>query len=398
MLTCPICLNSYRKIDTQHLLKKHGLSKDEYFDLYPSGPFGACQDLKNTIGAKVKARPPMSADTRRKISEGNKGKSQGRKAGVYKMSDSTKEALSASLRAHYASNPRSAEVCAKLSNSLKARFKSTPKPSYDKSSTRYVAQIEHVKRLGANRKAANFVRLRKLIDGLEWCQFVEFNDNMITVRCEDCSSLVIRQIQTFKKHQWTSVICHVCYPPLAGISKLETELAEWLMSVDPGFARNVRGILPNNLELDVFNSELKLAVEFHGLYWHSTAADYDQDKHRAKYQLCKDRGIRLIQIFEDEWNQDKELVKSRLLSIVRGEQIDNSSESFCLDLRWYDVDDNHLTRSGFSLVSILPPKCWKTDFTERYECDHPSLTHTIHDAGYAVFSRELVEGAKVSCL
>jgi hypothetical protein len=46
MITCPICKNSYSKIDKQHL-KKHNLSKEQYFEIYGhNAPFGYSPELK----------------------------------------------------------------------------------------------------------------------------------------------------------------------------------------------------------------------------------------------------------------------------------------------------------------------------------------------------------------
>ncbi len=69
------------------------------------------------------------------------------------------------------------------------------------------------------------------------------------------------------------------------------------------------------LELDIYIPNLKLAIEFCGLYWHS---DVKKDKryHLNKLKLCNEKGIRLITIFEDEWYERKEQVKGFLLSVI----------------------------------------------------------------------------------
>ena len=54
-------------------------------------------------------------------------------------------------------------------------------------------------------------------------------------------------------------------------------------------------------ELDLYLPNLKLAIEFNGMYWHSIEFDPENKyTHRRKSLLCRDKGIRLIHIFEFE--------------------------------------------------------------------------------------------------
>lgn len=73
-----------------------------------------------------------------------------------------------------------------------------------------------------------------------------------------------------------------------------------------------------NRQLDLYNDELKLAIEYCGLYWHCEyhATYRDQLRHWSKMDLCASKGIRLITIFEDEWLNRTDLVKSILLSKI----------------------------------------------------------------------------------
>jgi hypothetical protein len=77
---------------------------------------------------------------------------------------------------------------------------------------------------------------------------------------------------------------------------------------------NDRSVLGNN-ELDLYFPELKIAVEFNGVYWHSTKFRADRNYHLLKTKQCDDVGIQLIQIFEDEWVNNKHKVKSKIASI-----------------------------------------------------------------------------------
>jgi len=62
-------------------------------------------------------------------------------------------------------------------------------------------------------------------------------------------------------------------------------------------------------ELDIIIPEKKIAVEFHGLYWHCELYR-DKKYHQEKFQKCKDNGIELLQIYEDEWRDSSDIWKS----------------------------------------------------------------------------------------
>ena len=80
--------------------------------------------------------------------------------------------------------------------------------------------------------------------------------------------------------------------------------------------RNDKTIL-NTLELDVYIPKLKLAFECNGLYWHGEINGGKNKKyHINKTSECKNKQIRLIHIFEDEWLFKKEIVKSRIKDLL----------------------------------------------------------------------------------
>lgn len=53
-------------------------------------------------------------------------------------------------------------------------------------------------------------------------------------------------------------------------------------------------------EIDIYNDELKLGIEYNGLRWHLDSK-VGKNKHYHKYLECKKKGVRLLTIFSDEW-------------------------------------------------------------------------------------------------
>lgn len=78
---------------------------------------------------------------------------------------------------------------------------------------------------------------------------------------------------------------------------------------------NARNII-KDFELDIYLPELNYAIEFNGLRWHCELYKEDKNYHLNKLNLCKEKGINLIQIFEDEWLENQTLVLYKILHII----------------------------------------------------------------------------------
>jgi len=112
--------------------------------------------------------------------------------------------------------------------------------------------------------------------------------------------------------------CLKCEPYVAGFSLCEREIGEYvksLVGVD-NVVENDRGIL-DGLELDIYIPHKKVAIEYNGLFWHSENSGGKSRKyHLNKTEICNQKGIRLIHIFEDEWVYRKQIVKDKMRHIL----------------------------------------------------------------------------------
>lgn len=131
------------------------------------------------------------------------------------------------------------------------------------------------------------------------------------LECNACNNV-------FEQYHQSYFRCFTCHPRIR--SKYEEEIYEWLRQELPQSTvvqRNNRIILSTGQELDFYMPDLKVAIEFNGLYYHS---EYLGGKlpnyHLEKTKLCQTLGIRLIHIFEDEWVFKNELVKQKILRIM----------------------------------------------------------------------------------
>lgn len=67
-------------------------------------------------------------------------------------------------------------------------------------------------------------------------------------------------------------------------------------------------------ELDIYIPSKNVAVEFDGVYFHSELFKKDKYNLYNKTNLCNEKGIRLIHIFEDDWYEKREICKSIIAS------------------------------------------------------------------------------------
>jgi len=128
--------------------------------------------------------------------------------------------------------------------------------------------------------------------------------------CKKCGSIFIDHITSHIPR------CLKCNPKNIPSSKYEKNIYNWLKEIGIDSILNTKKII-FPLELDVFVPSHKVAIEFNGLYWHSESKGKNSNYHLNKTLLCKKKGISLIHIFEDEWTNKQEIVKSIIKSKLK---------------------------------------------------------------------------------
>ena len=102
------------------------------------------------------------------------------------------------------------------------------------------------------------------------------------------------------------------------ISKQEQEYADYLIELlgSEKVEQSNRTIL-NGKELDIYLPEHKIAIEYNGIYWHSSGKKEDdavkRKQHLEKTELCANQGIELLHINEgDNVELWKQVIKNKL--------------------------------------------------------------------------------------
>lgn len=87
-------------------------------------------------------------------------------------------------------------------------------------------------------------------------------------------------------------------------SDSENKIINFLNKNNIIFKKNNRYIL-NGKELDIYIPDYNVAIEYNGTYWHSSLYK-DKNYHYDKSKLCEEKGIRLIHIWEYEWENERQ--------------------------------------------------------------------------------------------
>jgi len=128
------------------------------------------------------------------------------------------------------------------------------------------------------------------------------------------------------------------------LSHYEAEAKEFLFSIGIQAAKT-RKVLASGRELDLYCDQFKVAIELNGLTAHGEVANniFARDKNHKqlfldKWRECQDLGVRLINVFSDEWTDREDQVKAYLRSIFRQNANFLSKDQYNVqELNVYDV-------------------------------------------------------------
>lgn len=72
--------------------------------------------------------------------------------------------------------------------------------------------------------------------------------------------------------------------------------------------------LLEGLELDIYYPSLNIAIEYQGNYWHNRPETMERD--RRKEQLCEEKGIILIEVWDDDFLKNPEEITKKIYNDI----------------------------------------------------------------------------------
>ena len=137
-------------------------------------------------------------------------------------------------------------------------------------------------------------------------EYISKQKQYLLFKCKKCQTEQEKTLQAFERGS----LCEKCSPN--NHSQWELEVYEFVKTVRPNAKLGDRKIIKPK-EIDVWIQEDRFGIECHGLYFHSDEIDNNENKkHAIKADLANKSDVRLLQIFWDEWRDNKEIVKSMI--------------------------------------------------------------------------------------
>lgn len=158
-------------------------------------------------------------------------------------------------------------------------------------------------------------------------------------------------------------------------SSFESELA----LLYPNMEKNNKNIL-KPYEIDLYNNDLKIGIEFNGNYWHGENIK-EKNYHQEKSKIAEEKGIFIYHIFEYEWNTKKERIINQLNNLLKVnsqkigarnciiKEVSNKEKTQFLEENHLQGNDNSSVKLGLyynnELVSLMT--FCKPRFNKKYE-------------------------------
>jgi very-short-patch-repair endonuclease len=140
----------------------------------------------------------------------------------------------------------------------------------------------------------------------------EFTELLMTMSLRDiCEKYTVNRSLIYRYH--TLYELDIIKKPVR--SAYEEDIARILTDLGLVFQRNTTALCAP-LQVDFYLPEHKLAIEFNGLYWHSErSGKKDARYHQLKTIACRNKGVQLITIFEDEWLTRPQVIINHLTNL-----------------------------------------------------------------------------------
>lgn len=149
--------------------------------------------------------------------------------------------------------------------------------------------------------------------------------------------------------------CPLCFPgKFGGSSFTEKEIAYFIEQYIP-ILTNKRFSIENSnkkFEIDIFIPSLNIGIEYNGIKWHSeNFGNKGKDFRINKTIECEKQGIHLIHIFEHEWLEKQNIIKSVLLSKI-------GKNEYVIPARKCKIKEvNHIDSNNFLISNHIQGSC-----------------------------------------
>lgn len=304
-------------------LKQHNMTSAQYKEKFPNAPMvdeAMLEFFKERSKKSNESRKgiPRSDEVKQKISDRNRGK----------------QAWNKGIQMPEGHCLKMREAVAKREEKYKTGVLTRHKTVISEEQRKHLSEINKGKKLSKQtidkiqaslkehcneRKKQKNLRIKDSLEAWGFDLLMDHNDpcmrdlGVLKFKCKTCKNEFIKNSESYLHDK----MCTTCHYDPSSSSIGENELASYIRSLDPNL-----NIVCNDkitigpLELDIHLPQKQIAIEYCGLFWHSEKNGVNRFYHQNKFKYCREKNLRLIQVFEDEWKHKQDIVKERIRHIL----------------------------------------------------------------------------------
>jgi len=152
-------------------------------------------------------------------------------------------------------------------------------------------------------------------------EIITYSSTFLKLKCIKCGGIITYNrtgINYFIRNEHDP--CQTCNPienKNYFKSNGEHEIKNFLDSLELKNIELNRKYMLNGTEIDIYLPDYNLGIEYNGVYWHSELFKH-KTYHNEKKKLGYTKGINIINIWEDDWNDNikRMIIKSRLTAVL----------------------------------------------------------------------------------
>ena len=247
----------------------------------------------------------------------------------------------------------------------------------------------NLKKYGFKRSSENSIIKNKISKSIKntWnnkltneFNIISISGNTYELMCDSkLHTYTIEKSLLYNRKYFNTTLCTICNK-INSSSGQQIKILEYIKSIYKGeILSNNRKTLDNEYEIDIYLPELNIGFEYNGLYWHSDIY-LDKNYHYNKYLKSKEKGILLIQILEDDWLLDTELVKEKIKNRI----YDNNF--FDDDILIID-NMNPYNFKNYKEIEIIKPNKYYIKNKIKYNYKIKNYNFIIYDAGCTKYKK-----------
>ena len=241
--------------------------------------------------------------------------------------------------------------------------------------------------------------------GYEYVRHIEGNTHLL--RCPVCGTEFSHSSNRNSRIEEKISLCPQCNPRIYSVSQGESRLYNILCKAFPTETieqtNKTELINPETnypLELDIYFPKYKLAIEYNGIRYHAHPDYYKVgdiiegrrvediwDRDKLKHQLCEQKGIQLITVWENEWHMKtyQNMLIKRISSIITTsfniDVIDDIKSTLSKELSDIRVDGNKILCNNVE-IEVCDAGHHNTDIVSKNYYLEKSIDYLQHGIRY----------------